>query len=167
MATHVTVLCAGVYGELLQADQVWIRNAALSDTHVGVFILMGGSASLDFVRRPQRSNITDSLIVGRSSAYDCSSSSFPGLHACQHYMAWCYHLGVERFGVVMSNFMSGANMAPKVHPWDAVDSYPALLGGMHVESVTFARFGEVSHLLHVCVMDSCVCVFDTFSRRSF
>ncbi len=136
---------AGIYGEVLQAEHISVQNAAVIDSGAGVLILMGGSSSLDFVRSPQSVNISDSVFVGRSTSSSCARSSAPGLYACQHYMAWCSHLGPRRFGVIMSNFFSAKNMAPKIFPWDSVDSYPELLGRMDLARVTFARFGEVGN----------------------
>lgn len=129
---------AGVYGEV-DNEMVWVNNLKVSDARVGVELFVLGASSLAGARKDSRVNITNSLIVARAGDGDCGTA--PSLQTCTFYMAWCRHLGPERHGIVMTNFLSLPNMAPRIKPWNDAGSYPSLYGATSISGVTFANFG--------------------------
>ncbi len=118
-----------------------LKDLAFADVTAAVFILPLGPLTIQG-SPPQKINMTDALFVGRSTN-GCSATSKPSLSACLHYSSHCGHLGPTRRGVVMPAFASGANMGPRLGPWNSVDSYPAFGGSSRIERATFARYGKV------------------------
>lgn len=134
----------GIHAETAVVSQVSITGYKAADVRgAGVEVMMIGGSSLDHELVDRRVKVSDSLLVGASqNAGECGDTSdVPGMWTCTFYMAWCKHLGdAGRSGIVIPNFLSGANMAPKIKPWNDAGSYPSLLGRTDTDKVTYAYF---------------------------
>ena len=136
----------GFYGETKSVGEVRLTGFKAADIHgaaIDSFVIGGSSLGHDLVDR--KVSVTNALLVGATAnAGDCNDQSDkPGLHTCKHYMAFCRHLNKMPYsGIVIPNFMSGANMAPLIMPWYDAGSYPNLLGRTDIDGVTFADYGS-------------------------
>lgn len=83
-----------VYGEVHSMEQVEVRGLKSADARVGVYILMGGAASLSHVRVEKRVIVNDALIVGHSNNAHCEKGTL-SLWTCKFYMSYCSHLGLK------------------------------------------------------------------------
>jgi hypothetical protein len=84
----------GIYGEVQAGRIVKVDSVALADTRVGVYIFMGGAASVNHEVVDKRVQITNSLLLAASPNENCAGKK-PGLYTCKFSMAWCSHLSSQ------------------------------------------------------------------------
>ncbi|KAL3886654.1 hypothetical protein ACJMK2_026634, partial [Sinanodonta woodiana] len=102
-------------------DNVVIENG------VNIFSMVVGPSSLKHQYENKFAHVANTLIVGRTSSFDCS---YNGL------LSPSVEMNGGMVGLVWTTFTSSANSAP-VHPLASIVDYQAIGGTMHV---TFAHF---------------------------
>ncbi|KAK3107766.1 hypothetical protein FSP39_021797 [Pinctada imbricata] len=128
----------GVYinhGTSMVVDQM-----KLADNKNNIYTFVSGPAALSHAYADKTTTITNSLIVGRSSSFDCTAdvidSNDVNIQLSGNSRP-C--VGGAHMGIVISTFSSGSNNAP-VKPFCGIMSYQAIKGQSYIRDVTFSRF---------------------------
>ncbi|KAK3587658.1 hypothetical protein CHS0354_042441 [Potamilus streckersoni] len=116
-------------------DNVVIENG------VNVFSMVIGPSSLEHQYDDKFVYVSDTVLVGRTSSFDCSKdvlpSGDPNIELSSKNRPGVINGGMV--GLVWTTFTAGSNMAPE-KPFANIMTYQAIGGSMHVSNVTFAHF---------------------------
>ena len=126
---------------------VEIDSMLLVDNQVGVVAFALGPSSLSHRTSTKNVKITNSVFVGRSSSFNCTTDVMPydfnfnQSHGMQTPSAGADGNGFV--GIVFSSFLSGGNGCPR-KPCLGVKSYMAISGLTKVTNVTFINYNNKS-----------------------
>ncbi|XP_021351282.1 fibrocystin-L-like [Mizuhopecten yessoensis] len=114
---------------------VVLINNTMAENTLGIYNQIIGPSAAAHLYAAKQCTVKDSIIIGTTSSYNCTtdqakstgiSSQITGGHV----------------GLVFASFMQGSNSAP-FYDLTGIRSYPASMGIMNVEGVTFAHFKTV------------------------
>ncbi|KAL3886657.1 hypothetical protein ACJMK2_026637 [Sinanodonta woodiana] len=116
-------------------DNVLIENG------VNIFSMVVGPVSLDHQYENKFAYVSDTVLVGRTSSFDCSKDVLPvgdtNIDLSSKNRPKTINDGMV--GLVLTTFTAGSNKAPE-KPFANIMAYQAIGGSMHVSNVTFAHF---------------------------
>ncbi|XP_021358207.1 fibrocystin-L-like [Mizuhopecten yessoensis] len=114
---------------------VVLINNTMAENTLGIYNQIIGPSAAAHLYAAKQCTVKDSIIIGTTSSYNCTtdqakstgiSSQITGGHV----------------GLVFASFMQGSNSAP-FYGLTGIRNYPAIMGIMNVEGVTFAHFKTV------------------------
>ncbi|XP_052063080.1 fibrocystin-L-like [Mytilus californianus] len=119
-----------------------VDDVCISDSAVGIFPMIIGPSATLHQYADKSALISNSLIVGKSSAFDCSTDvldlSDDNIELSVNSRPTEIN---RRIGVVFTSFTSGSNNCPK-KPCFNIMAYQAIKGLTRIEGVTFAGFNN-------------------------
>ncbi|XP_069115680.1 fibrocystin-L-like [Argopecten irradians] len=115
------------YNSQLSLD---LHGVILAENILSIYAQVTGPNPVDHLYSPKFCTIRDSLIIGRTPSYNCTTDNVkhPG---AQH-----------QVGMTFASFMQYGS-GDSLHGQTALNSYPAIMGVTQVQDVTFAHFKTV------------------------
>ncbi|XP_048777455.2 fibrocystin-L-like isoform X3 [Ostrea edulis] len=132
------------YGVFYQSVyEISMEKLTLVDNNVGIFPMIIGPAALDHAYQNKKVTISKSLVVGKSSVFDCANDkmdfSLPYVNLRRTFdKSWRIETK-GRTGISISIFSSGPNNAPE-KPFAGIMAYNAIAGFTTITDTTFANF---------------------------
>ncbi|XP_033758994.1 fibrocystin-L-like [Pecten maximus] len=114
---------------------VVLRKNVVAENTLGLYNQIVGPSSVDHLFAPKYCNITDSLVIGATSSFNCAYDGNVSSNSFTRYNKG--HVGMD-----FTSFMQGSNRAP----WNSlvgIQTYPAIMGVTNIHNVTFAHFKTV------------------------
>ncbi|XP_069129825.1 fibrocystin-L-like [Argopecten irradians] len=124
--------CNGIGIYYNDRQSVTFTENVLAENALGIYAQVIGPSAVAHVYSPKFCTVKDSLIIGTTSSYNCSTdqmkstgiqSQIPGGHV----------------GMTFTSFMQGTNGAPN-NNLIGIKTYPSIMGVTNVQDVTFAHF---------------------------
>lgn len=117
-----------------------IKGVNAADNGVNVFQFIIGPVAKRHLYEDKFARVEDSLIVGTSDAFDCSTD-IPNINDCNIKLSGQSraHIGSKRLGITMPTFSSGGNKAPE-KPFAGIKAYQAIGGMAAVSGICLPSF---------------------------
>ncbi|XP_022097673.1 fibrocystin-L-like isoform X1 [Acanthaster planci] len=130
----------GIYHQ--STARVLVTDVKLVDNKIAILPIVFSPAALSHKTSDKFVRVKDSLIVGVSDSFECSSDSVQPENAGQSSKQRGPRApGGGHTGLLWSSFLSGSNGAP-FKPFHGANSYPMINGITEVQNVDFRSFGE-------------------------